>query len=354
MPCDSPRRPQPRAPRRRQPATPTPVPRAAGAGAGAAPPPRAAQLQHVGARAPPPSGPRPLRAARTSRPDVLPRTPWPSAIASRASCAPPRTTRASSSRRPAVAAGGDRAALLAVRAALPARIALGLLLAARSSPRSTTVEIYLFKLVVDDVLVPRDLAALRAARRSPTSASRCSARSRRSATSTSPPGSASASCSTCAPASTRTSSRSVADALDRRRVGDLLARLTGDVQAIERSPARGIGEGIGAVARIVFFGGALFLLSWKLALAALVVAPLFFLARAPLRAAGQARRAREAPPQRLAHRRRRGVARTRAARADAQPPGRRGRALPARERGDHGRRAGRDADPRRCSPRSST
>ena len=65
------------------------------------------------------------------------------------------------------------------------------------------------------------------------------------------------------------------DALDRRRHGDVLARLTGDVHAIETLLLSAAGELVQAAARILFFGGALFLLSWKLALASLVVVPVF-------------------------------------------------------------------------------
>jgi ATP-binding cassette, subfamily B, bacterial len=68
------------------------------------------------------------------------------------------------------------------------------------------------------------------------------------------------------------------DALDRRRHGDVLARLTGDVHAIETMLLSAAGELVQAGARILFFGGALFLLSWKLALASLVVVPLFYFA----------------------------------------------------------------------------
>lgn len=64
----------------------------------------------------------------------------------------------------------------------------------------------------------------------------------------------------------------------RRRVGDLLARLTGDVSAIERFLLSALAEGVSAIAKIVFFAGPLFLLSWKLALASLIVAPLFYVA----------------------------------------------------------------------------
>jgi ATP-binding cassette, subfamily B, bacterial len=68
------------------------------------------------------------------------------------------------------------------------------------------------------------------------------------------------------------------DTLDRRRLGDLIARLGGDIQAIESFVLGGLGEAVSAVARIAFFAGALFLLDWQLALYALVLAPPFYLA----------------------------------------------------------------------------
>src|SRR3954468_4963924 len=66
------------------------------------------------------------------------------------------------------------------------------------------------------------------------------------------------------------------DVLDRRRLGDLVARLTGDVQAIEAFLLGGISGAVTSLARIVFFAGALFILSWQLALVSLVVTPLFW------------------------------------------------------------------------------
>jgi ABC-type multidrug transport system fused ATPase/permease subunit len=66
------------------------------------------------------------------------------------------------------------------------------------------------------------------------------------------------------------------DVLDRRRLGDLLSRITGDVQAIESFVLSGVADGLAAALRILFFGAALFILSWKLALVALVVVPLFY------------------------------------------------------------------------------
>jgi len=66
------------------------------------------------------------------------------------------------------------------------------------------------------------------------------------------------------------------DALDRRRLGDVLARLTDDVRSIETFVLSGVADGLGAILRILFFTGALFLLDWRLALAALVIVPLFY------------------------------------------------------------------------------
>ncbi len=68
------------------------------------------------------------------------------------------------------------------------------------------------------------------------------------------------------------------DALDRRRHGDVLARVTGDVHAIETLLLSAIAEVVQAAARLLFFAGALFLLSWKLALASLFVIPIFYFA----------------------------------------------------------------------------
>jgi ATP-binding cassette, subfamily B, bacterial len=62
------------------------------------------------------------------------------------------------------------------------------------------------------------------------------------------------------------------DTLDRRRLGDLLSRLTGDIQAIESFVLGGLGEGVSAVARILFFTAALFLLDPLLAAVTLALA----------------------------------------------------------------------------------
>jgi len=143
-------------------------------------------------------------------------------------------------------------------------------------PAIEAVEIWLFKLVVDDVLVPRDVGALL-----PLAAAYLGL--------------------TVVSGLVRFGDDYLAtwvgerfllnlrarlfahvqglslDVLDRRRLGDVLSRLTSDVQAIERFVLTGVGDGVSALARIVFFTGALLVLSWRLALVSLVVVPLFWL-----------------------------------------------------------------------------
>ncbi len=66
------------------------------------------------------------------------------------------------------------------------------------------------------------------------------------------------------------------DSLDRRRLGDVLTRLSGDVAAIESFVLSGVAGAFAAVLQIGFFVGALVYLQWDLALVSLIVAPLFF------------------------------------------------------------------------------
>ena len=68
------------------------------------------------------------------------------------------------------------------------------------------------------------------------------------------------------------------DELNRRRLGDVLARLSGDVNAIETFILAGVQNGIADVLKIVFFIGALFFIDPLLALVSLTVAPLFWIA----------------------------------------------------------------------------
>ncbi|MEU6237754.1 ABC transporter ATP-binding protein [Kitasatospora sp. NPDC047058] len=63
---------------------------------------------------------------------------------------------------------------------------------------------------------------------------------------------------------------------ERRRLGDVLARLTGDVDAVETFLLSGIVNAIAHVTQLGVFLAVLFYLRWELTLVALVVAPLFW------------------------------------------------------------------------------
>lgn len=64
--------------------------------------------------------------------------------------------------------------------------------------------------------------------------------------------------------------------LAQRRLGDVLQRLSSDVAQVERFMVAQLTDGFSAVVRLVLYVGALFYLSWELALAALVVVPGFW------------------------------------------------------------------------------
>lgn len=68
------------------------------------------------------------------------------------------------------------------------------------------------------------------------------------------------------------------DFFDSRQRGDLVARLTDDADEIDALMVSGVANGLSYLLRILFFAGALFFLNWRLALLALLVAPLFWLA----------------------------------------------------------------------------
>jgi ATP-binding cassette, subfamily B, bacterial len=68
------------------------------------------------------------------------------------------------------------------------------------------------------------------------------------------------------------------DFFERRRLGDVISRLTGDISSIESFVLSGVTDALSYSLRILFFGAALFYLQWDLALAALLVVPLFWLA----------------------------------------------------------------------------
>jgi ATP-binding cassette subfamily B protein len=62
-----------------------------------------------------------------------------------------------------------------------------------------------------------------------------------------------------------------------RPLGDILSRLTGDIGAIEQLMLSGLNQALTYLFQIVFFAGALFLLDWRLALAAFIATPGFLL-----------------------------------------------------------------------------
>ncbi|WP_242181511.1 ABC transporter ATP-binding protein [Saccharopolyspora soli] len=63
---------------------------------------------------------------------------------------------------------------------------------------------------------------------------------------------------------------------DRRRIGDTLSRLTGDVGAIESLVLSGVAQTFSSVVKVVLFTGVLFYLDWVLALVSLIAVPLFW------------------------------------------------------------------------------
>lgn len=70
------------------------------------------------------------------------------------------------------------------------------------------------------------------------------------------------------------------DSLDRRKLGDVLARLSGDVNAIETFIFSGIQDGLSQGLKLIFFTGALFFIDPLLAALSLIAAPFFwFVAR---------------------------------------------------------------------------
>jgi subfamily B ATP-binding cassette protein MsbA len=68
------------------------------------------------------------------------------------------------------------------------------------------------------------------------------------------------------------------DFFDRRSLGDMISRVSDDVEEIEELMLSGVTSALSYVFQLVFFVGALFYLEWRLALVSLFVAPLFWLA----------------------------------------------------------------------------
>ncbi|MDH6709440.1 ATP-binding cassette subfamily B protein [Kitasatospora sp. MAA19] len=63
---------------------------------------------------------------------------------------------------------------------------------------------------------------------------------------------------------------------ERRKLGDILTRVTGDVEAVETFLLSGVANALSHVVQLGLFLGVLFYLSWELTLLALVIAPLFW------------------------------------------------------------------------------
>ncbi|MEU6069700.1 MULTISPECIES: ABC transporter ATP-binding protein [Streptomyces] len=63
---------------------------------------------------------------------------------------------------------------------------------------------------------------------------------------------------------------------ERRRLGDLLSRVTGDVDAVETFLLSGVADGLYYLVRLGVFVGLLFYLRWDLTLLALFIVPLFW------------------------------------------------------------------------------
>jgi ATP-binding cassette subfamily B protein len=68
------------------------------------------------------------------------------------------------------------------------------------------------------------------------------------------------------------------DFFDKRQTGDLMVRLTGDVEAIEQFVASGVIQTVTSAISAVFFAAAAFYVRWDLALVSFAMAPLFWVA----------------------------------------------------------------------------
>ncbi len=64
---------------------------------------------------------------------------------------------------------------------------------------------------------------------------------------------------------------------ERRQLGDILSRLTGDIAAIEQLVLTGVNMTLTYAFQLVFFAGTMFLLNWQLTLTSFIAAPAFLL-----------------------------------------------------------------------------
>jgi ABC-type multidrug transport system fused ATPase/permease subunit len=142
-------------------------------------------------------------------------------------------------------------------------------------PLIETVEIWLFQVVVDQVLVPRDLDALPSlviAFVGLTVASGALSYAD-DVIGTRVAASFTLDVRTALFANLL---RQPPDTLDKRRLGDLLSRLSGDVGAVEGLMVDGASVLVSAVLRMCFFAGAMLLIDPELAIVSLLLAPLFW------------------------------------------------------------------------------
>ncbi|WP_369388166.1 ABC transporter ATP-binding protein [Streptomyces sp. CG1] len=151
------------------------------------------------------------------------------------------------------------------------------LLFSLAGPAVDAAEIWLFKTVVDGVLVPRDLRPLLWLAPSYAGLIICSGVL----------GFADEVTSTWVGESFLLSLRSEVfrhvqglslGFFERRRLGDVLSRITGDVDAVETFLLSGVADVLYYVVQLGFFLGLLFCLRWDLTLLALVIVPLFWAA----------------------------------------------------------------------------
>ena len=81
---------------------------------------------------------------------------------------------------------------------------------------------------------------------------------------------------------------------ERHQLGDVLARLTGDISAIEQLVLTGVNLTLTYAFQAVFFAGTMMVLNWQLTLASFLARPPSCSCRAPSLAASRRRRGSDA------------------------------------------------------------
>ena len=106
---------------------------------------------------------------------------------------------------------------------------------------------------------------------------------------------------------------------ERRQVGDLISRLTGDIATIEQLVLTGVNLALTYAFQVIFFAGAMFLLNWHLTLTSFIAAPAFLLLSRAFSRRIQAASRERRQTFRLDHRGRRGEPRQHPPRAGLRP-----------------------------------